>query len=110
MTIREYIESSLRPFGETAGVTEDILLLHSLDGSEEYSLSNRRAVNLALIEAVADLMFAPRATSVGESGFSMGWDFSGLGKYYLYMCGKWGVTPRAVPPGLGTLTDKTDIW
>jgi hypothetical protein len=58
-------------------------------------------------------VLAPRLQSVNESGFSLSWDFATLGKYYLWLCRRYGVSADSDTLqllGISTITDKTDIW
>ena len=62
---------------------------------------------------IAEVILSPRLSNVNESGFSMSWDFSELGKYYLYLCKKWDITPdedAVSVAGLSVIIDKTNMW
>lgn len=110
MTVKEYIERELKPFGVT-DVT-DVLLDGSLDGDSEYDVTTRRGVGLAMVNAIAEMIYKPRVSSVNENGFSISWDIPNLSKYYLYLCKKWGVTPdeEISKSGLDTITDISNYW
>jgi len=114
MTISAYISQKLQPFGT---VSEAQLLDMSLSGGfnldEEYSDGNAISVGVGMTSFIEELAFAPKLSSVNESGFSMSWDFSGLGKYYLWLCQKYGITPNSEVAellGISAIIDKTDCW
>lgn len=91
MTVRDYITGQLIAFGVTdatladiEGVSPDEVYLPSVNGTE---------VRKAMIPLLERLILLPRQTSVNENGFSVSWDFEGIGKYYAYLCRKEGVKP-----------------
>lgn len=113
MTVRNYISDKLRAFGITEAQLVDVCLSAGLDLDEDIAACAPAAVGAILVNTLEELMLAPRMTNVNESGFSMSWDFSSVGKYYLWLCRKWGVTPNddvLGMAGLSTITDRTDIW
>ena len=96
-------EALLTDFEETLGL--------SLDA--KYTSAIAPNVGKALALTIEELILAPRLSNVNESGFSMSWDFADLGKYYVYLCDKWGVTPKEealAVTGLSAIMDKTSIW
>ncbi len=113
MTIRAYISDKLRAFGLTEAQLVDMSLSSQIDFNEELTGDNQKTVSIAIIGGLEELVLAPRMTNVNESGFSMSWDFENVGKYYLWLCRKWGVTPNdevLTMLGLSTITDRTDVW
>ena len=115
MTTGEYISQKLASFGN---LSEAQLLDMSAAGGffldDEYVASeNARSVGIGMISGIEELVFAPKMKSVSESGFSVSWDYDGLGKYYLWLCRKWGVTPNDEVLGMlgiSMIIDRTDCW
>lgn len=104
----------LQPFGN---ISEAELLDMSLSGGFELESAYDEAVQASVGGAMAGFIeekaLAPHVSSVSESGFSISWDYSKLGSYYLWLCRKYGRTPNADVLGLlgvSAITDKTDIW
>ena len=67
----------------------------------------------AMISVIEELMLAPYMSNVNENGFSVSWDYSRIGQYYMWLCRKYGVAPDdevVAALGLSTITDKSDIW
>jgi len=114
MTIKEYISQKFAPFGS---LSEAQLFDMSMNGGfgldDEYEESNTRAVGIAMISAIEELVFSPKVKSVSENGFSISWDFDSLGRYYLWLCRHWGVTPNDDALdilGISMIINRTDIW
>lgn len=114
MTIREYISQKLNAFGN---ISEAQLLDMSLSGKfsleDEYNEDNVRSVGIAIVGGIEELVLVPKMKSVSESGFSVSWDYDGLGKYYLWLCRKWGVTPNEDVVGMlgiSMVIDCTNCW
>lgn len=110
MTIREYILEKVQPFGN---ISEGALLDMGLDLDEWYSVDNAKDVGIALVGFIEEKVLAPKVTSVNESGFSISWDYSNLGKYYLWLCNKWGVTPNKEVlslAGISMIKDVSNYW
>lgn len=113
MNIREYILQELKAFD----LSEAQLLDMSLNGDygleDEYSKETMTVVGVSMAGFIEKMVFAPKLGSVNESGFSMSWDYGEIGKYYLWLCKKWGVTPNEEVVGIlgiSVITDKTDSW
>ena len=107
MTVKEYISSLL------TGITipEAYFVDTGLDLEAEYVVG----MNLGkpLTDMLAGLILAPQLRSVNESGFSMQWDTSLLGKYYLMLCRKYGIKPDSeILPliGMSSIIDISDTW
>lgn len=114
MTTGEYISQKFAAFGT---MSEAQLLDMALSGKfsleDEYSEDNARSVGIAMVGGIEELVFAPKMKSVSESGFSVSWDYDRLGKYYLWLCRKWGVTPNDEVLGMlgiSMIIDRTDSW
>ena len=113
MTVQEYISDKLSRFGISEAVLADISIDSGIALDDEYSFYNRERVGKALCHAVAELIFAPRTQSVSESGFSETVNYDNLGKFYMYLCRKWGVQPDdelVSLLGLNVITDRTNFW
>lgn len=113
MTIRDYICDKLRAFGISEAQLVDMTLSTGLDLREEVSDAEPREVASLMINALEEVILSPKMTNISEGGFSVSWDFSNVGKYYLWLCRKWGVKPddsTIESLGLSTITDRTDIW
>lgn len=113
MTIREYVSQILQAFNVTEAVLTDMAGLLQMSLDEEYSFGIAQPVGKALAQTIEGLILAPRLSNVNEGGFSMSWDFTNLGSYYLYLCKKWGVEVNEdvlAASGMSAITDKTEMW
>lgn len=111
MKIREYVSQKLRAWNITDAQLEDIS--SGIDLDEEYTSDNSQVVGKAMISVIEELMLAPYMSNVNENGFSVSWDYSRIGQYYMWLCRKYGVAPDeevVAALGLSTITDKSDIW
>lgn len=113
MTLREYVSEKLRAFGVTEAQLIDVATAigHSLE--TDIAVLSPAKLGTALASALEELILSPKQTSVNENGFSVSWDFSSAGKYYLWLCRKWGIAPSEdalAMVGLSTITDRTEIW
>ena len=111
MKIREYISQKLRAWNITDAQLEDIS--SGIDLDEEYTSDDAQVVGKAMISVIEELMLAPCMSNVNENGFSVSWDYSRIGQYYMWICRKYGVAPDdevVAALGLSTITDKSDIW
>lgn len=85
----------------------------SLDLDDEYEPENADSVGRAMVSIIEELMLAPHMSQVNENGFSVAWDYSRIGQYYMWLCRKYGVDPNTevmAALGLSTITDMSDIW
>lgn len=113
MTVADYIREKLRAFGVSEAQLFDVSAGLRISPYEEMTLDNIDIVHRAVIPILEELILAPRQKSVGESGFSMSWDFENLGRYYLWLCKKYGITPSedlSDALGLSRIKDMSDIW
>ena len=67
---------------------------YGLDVNQDYSVEFQLATNKAIVGIIEEQVLAPRLASVNEGGFSMSWNYSDLGKLYMYLCKKYGLTPN----------------
>lgn len=108
MTNREYIMGKLKAFDISEAQLADL----TIDLDDEY-VSGSKSVGMALVGLIEDLLFAPYRSNINEQGFSISWDIQNLGKYYLHLCRKYGVTPNEQASellGLSRITDRTNMW
>lgn len=114
MTVSDYIRQKLSAFGAlTEADLADVSSLGELSPDDEYSESNALEVGKALISLLADKILSPYQKSISENGISFSWDFSNVGKYYLSLCKKYGVTPDPTiieTAGINLISDKTSLW
>lgn len=83
----------------------------SLD--DEYTFDMASSVGKAMVSSIEELILAPHLSNVSEGGFSMSWDYSNLGKYYLFLCKKWGTPVNndvLASSGISAIIDQTDCW
>lgn len=112
MTVQEYIADKLMAFGVSSAILAD-LEVAGVDVTAEYGAANASEVGRALCGVIAELVFAPQRTSINEQGFSISWDTRNLGKYYWWLCKKYGVTPDAdvlSALGISMVRDLTNRW
>ena len=113
MTNREYIYEKLKAFGITEAQLLDISVYGNIELDEEYTATTASAVGIGMAQGLAELILAPKMTNISESGFSVSWDFANIGKYYLWLCRRWGLTPDEdviAAAGLNVIKDISDIW
>ena len=113
MTIKEYITQRLQAFQITEADFANYVLPEGTTLDSEYTAENADSVNKSLIGIVEWMVFQPHLKGISESGFSIDWDYTQLGKYYLWLCKKYGVTPNAdvlALLDLSTIQDRTNIW
>lgn len=111
MSIREYISQKFQAWNITMSHLMDIGL--DLDLDDEYTPEVSDSVGKAMVSIIEELMLAPSMSQVNENGFSVSWDYSRIGQYYMWLCRKYGVDPNTdvmAALGLSTITDMSDIW
>lgn len=107
MNVREYIVSLFTGIS----IPEAFLVDTGLDLEEEYSPGlniGQQLVNLT--EGIINMV---SIKSVSENGFSMSWDTDRLGKFYLWLCKKYGIKPNPdvlTSIGVSAIIDISDIW
>lgn len=113
MTIREYVSQKFQAFSLTDAVLADLMGSLGMSLEDEYTFDIAPTVGKAMATTIEELILSPRLTNVNESGFSMSWDFADLGKYYLYLCNKWGVPVNEdvlSSAEMSVIIDKTEMW
>ena len=109
MTVREYIKSILTGLSIPEAYFADL----SIDPDMDYSPSMYSEVGSAMVGFIGGLILGPKVSSVNENGFSMQWDMGTLGKWYLWLCKRYGITPDSEIIsllGMNTVIDISDTW
>lgn len=107
MTNREYIVQKLQGLNVTDAALADM----GIDLDADYVPGEE--IGRKIVALIEELILAPSLTNVSESGFSMSWDKSSVGKWYMCLCKKYGVTPdKDVIPllGISMIIDISDQW
>lgn len=113
MTVNEYLSQQLQAWGVLTQAQLVDLSFEGVDPDEEYTTENREKVQRAMLDMLARAILAPYQKSISENGFSLSWDFGNVGRYYLWLCKRLGVTPDedvTAALDISTITDKSDIW
>lgn len=113
MTVREYITQKLQAFNPNDADLSILAIESGLTLDEEYTTDNAMKTGVGLVNIIESLVFAPRVTNVSESGFSISWNFDNIGKYYLYLCNKYGKTPNddvVTMLGVSMIKDVSNLW
>jgi hypothetical protein len=113
MTVGEYISAKFKAWNISDAQMLDVMVDSGLNADDEMTSEVKDDVQKAMIPLVEELMLLPILKTVSENGFSVTWDFSNMGRYYLWLCRKYGVTPNSdveAAMGLSSITDKSDIW
>lgn len=113
MTIREYVTQKMQAFNLTEASMTDLMMSLGISLDDEYTFAIAPMVGRAMASSIEELILAPRLSSINEGGFSMSWDFDDLGKYYLYLCKKWGVPVNEdvlSAAEMSVIIDKTEMW
>lgn len=113
MTIKEYITSKFNSLQIAETFYADMLIESGLSADAEYDSTNQQSVGLAIISMIEEIALMPKLSSISEGGMSMSWNYADLGKYYLYLCRKWGVNANkdiVADMGVSSIIDKSNIW
>lgn len=91
MNVREYISSKFQSFGIRLSEADllDISLNAHKELEDEMNQECIGSVSVAMARFVPSLLL--RATSIGESGFSMSWNIQGIKDYYSLLCRQYGL-------------------
>lgn len=112
MTTREYITATLTGFDIPESSFVD-LMMKGLDLDADVTSQNIGEIGKGIVSTVEGLLFSPRRTNINENGFSESWNYADLGKYYLWLCRRFGVTPSdelLAMTGINSIIEITDIW
>ena len=86
MTVNEYISQKFQTFGIQLSEADllDVCLNSKVSGEDEMNQDCHSRVTVAIAKFIPSLLL--RATSIGESGFSMSWNIEGIKQYYSFAC------------------------
>lgn len=113
MTIREYILTKFEAFSINDAVLQDVIIGTGLDLDGEYDSDSQEEAGKAQCGMIEELILMPRMSNISENGFSQSWDYASLGRYYLWLCRRWGVKPNVetvAALGIPTITDRSSVW
>ena len=109
MTNGEYIRQKLQAFDVNEAILADLSSGVNLDAP----YTGEPSVGKALIKALEELILQPYLSNVSESGFSVSWNRDNVGRWYRYLCKKYGVTPNPstlAQVGVSSIIDISDSW
>ena len=91
MTVNDYIQQKFQTFGIQLSEADllDMCLISKISGEDEMNEDCHDRVSVALAKFIPSLLL--RATSIGESGFSMSWNIEGIKQYYSFLCKQHGL-------------------
>ncbi|WP_308547749.1 DUF6706 family protein [uncultured Parabacteroides sp.] len=91
MTVNEYISQKFQTFGINLSKADllDMCLNWKISGEDEMNEDCYGLVSVAIAKFIPSLLL--RATSIGESGFSMSWNIDGIKQYYSLACKMYGL-------------------
>lgn len=110
MTNREYISKKLAGFNLTEAQWVD-LAEAGIGPDDEYT--GGKSFGVTMISFIEELVLLPRLSNISENGFSMSWNYADIGKYYYWLCKKYGVKPDADVLsllGISSIIDVSEIW
>lgn len=113
MTIRDYIVHRMQGFKLNDADIAEFELSSGMNIEEDYTPDVQSKVNLALIDTIEWHLFAPRVENVTESGFSVSWNYADLGKFYVWLCKKYGKKPNDEVLsllGVSVIRDISNLW
>lgn len=113
MTIREYIAQKMSAFGTLTEADFADLKGNGVSLDDEYDISQNETIGKALCSMIEERILAPYVSNISENGFSMSWDYTNLGKYFLFLCRKYGITPNDETLsllGISMIKDLSSIW
>lgn len=91
MTVREYIEQRFQSFGVQLSEADllDMSLSSGISEDNEMTADILTSIHVSMARFIPSML--ARATSIGESGFSMSWNIQGIKDYYSHLCKKYGL-------------------
>lgn len=91
MTVNDYIQQKFQTFGIQLSEADllDMCLTLKISGEDEMNEDCYNRVSVAMAKFIPSLLL--RATSIGESGFSMSWNIQGIKDYYSFLCKQYGL-------------------
>lgn len=105
MTVNDYIQQKFQIFGIQLSEADllDMCLTSKISREDEMNEDCYDRVYVAIVKFIPSLLL--RATSIGESGFSMSWNIQGIKDYYSFLCKKHGLKDE-----LNTNKPKVSFW
>lgn len=91
MKVSEYIKQKFQTFGINLSEADllEMCLNANVSGEDEMNQDCYVRVSVAIAKFIPSLLL--RATSIGESGFSMSWNIEGIKQYYSFACKQHGL-------------------
>ena len=91
MSIKEYISDKFQSFGIQLSGADllDISFASKVGIDDDIEVDNIGAISVSIARFIPSLLL--RATSIGESGFSMSWNIQGIKDYYSMLCRQYGL-------------------
>lgn len=113
MTIRDYITQKLSMFDLNDATLAEFSSNVGLPLDTDYSIEYADMLGRAQVPLIEEMVLMPKVSSINENGFSMSWDYGSLGKYYLWLCRKYGIKANDDVKdmlGISMIIDRTDSW
>lgn len=107
MTVGEYLTSLFTGIS----IPEAFLVDTGLDLEQDYSPD--LPIGEQVVGLAGSIINMVSLKSVSENGFSMSWDTGRLGKFYLWLCRKYGIKPDGellADLGISSIIDISDTW
>lgn len=91
MTVQDYIKQKFQTFGIQLSEADllDMCLNSKISGEDEMNEDCHGRVSVSIAKFIPSLLL--RATSIGESGFSMSWNIEGIKQFYSFLCKQHGL-------------------
>lgn len=91
MTVKDYITQKFQTSGIQLSEADllDVCLNSKISGEDEMNQDCYSRVSVAIAKFIPSLLL--RATSIGESGFSISWNIEGIKQYYSFLCKQYGL-------------------
>lgn len=91
MTIKEYISGKFQSFGIQVSEADllDMSFASKIGIDDDIEIDNIGIISVSIAQFIPSLLL--RATSIGESGFSMSWNIQGIKDYYSMLCKQYGL-------------------
>jgi hypothetical protein len=91
MSIREYISGKFQSFGIQVSEADllDMSFASKIGIDDDIEIDNIGIISVSIAQFIPSLLL--RATSIGESGFSMSWNIQGIKDYYSMLCKQYGL-------------------
>jgi hypothetical protein len=111
MTVREHITAKLAVLRLTLTEADWSDIGKAVDLNAADTAENLvRAYRVLAVSVLPFYLNRTQAKSVSENGFTLSLDESGLNRFYLWLCGRYGIAPDAVLGGGSVISDISDMW